>query len=78
MKHVNLYEAKTKLSKLVASIEEVGEPIVLCRNGRPVADLVPHRKRGIQLKMDKGLMGAKFKGNPCFPLSEEDWPRELR
>lgn len=78
MKHVNLYEAKTKLSKLVASVEEVGEPIVLCRNGRPVADLVPHRKAGIQLKINKGLMGAKFKGDPCAPLPEKDWPGELR
>ncbi|MEM7790298.1 MAG: type II toxin-antitoxin system Phd/YefM family antitoxin, partial [Verrucomicrobiota bacterium] len=37
---VNLYEAKTHLSKLVAEIEAGEERITLCRNGVPVADLV--------------------------------------
>ncbi|MGC9452243.1 MAG: type II toxin-antitoxin system Phd/YefM family antitoxin [Oceanipulchritudo sp.] len=78
MKRVNLYEAKTQLSKLVAAVEEEGEAIILCRNGRPVADLVPHRKLGLCLKTDKQLSGAKYKGDPCAPLPEEDWPGELR
>lgn len=76
--HVNLYEAKTNLSKLVASVEEAGEPIVLCRHGRPVADIVPHREPGINLKPDKALKAAKYVDDPCAPLSEEDWPADLR
>jgi antitoxin (DNA-binding transcriptional repressor) of toxin-antitoxin stability system len=78
MRHVNLYEAKTQLSKLVSAVEEQGEAIVLCRNGRPVADLVPHQESSLNLKADKRLSGARFKGDPCASLSEDDWPEALR
>lgn len=37
---VNIHDAKTHLSRLVARVE-AGEEIVLARDGRPVARLVP-------------------------------------
>jgi prevent-host-death family protein len=37
MKKVNIHEAKTQLSKLIAS----GEEVVIARNGEPVARLLP-------------------------------------
>jgi prevent-host-death family protein len=37
---VNVYEAKTHLSKLIARVE-AGEEITLSRNGRAVARIVP-------------------------------------
>lgn len=37
---VNVYEAKTHLSKLLERVE-AGEEIVIARNGRPIAQLVP-------------------------------------
>jgi prevent-host-death family protein len=37
---VNVYEAKTQLSRLIARVE-AGEEITLSRNGRAVARLVP-------------------------------------
>ena len=40
-KHVPVKEAKAKLTELLR-IAESGERIVLTRNGKPVADLVPH------------------------------------
>jgi prevent-host-death family protein len=39
MKKVNIHEAKTQLSKLIAS----GQEVVIARNGEPVARLVPIR-----------------------------------
>jgi len=36
----NIYEAKTHLSRLVNEVE-AGEEVVISRNGRPVAKLVP-------------------------------------
>ena len=39
MKMVNIHEAKTHLSKLIAS----GQEVVIARNGEPVARLVPIR-----------------------------------
>ena len=41
---VNMYEAKTHLSRLVDRVE-AGEEIVIARAGRPVARLVPYRGR---------------------------------
>jgi prevent-host-death family protein len=40
MAQVGMHEAKTKLSQLVERAE-AGEEIVIARNGRPVARLVP-------------------------------------
>ena len=40
MRTVNVYDAKTQLSRLLESVEN-GEEIVIARAGRPVARLVP-------------------------------------
>ena len=45
MKIVTIHEAQTQLPALLAAVEETGEPVLICRHGKPVADLVPHRKR---------------------------------
>ena len=42
---VNVHEAKTHLSRLLARVE-TGEEIVVARRGRPVARLVPYAPRG--------------------------------
>ena len=39
MKTVNIHEAKTQLSRLIAEVE-AGEEVVLARGGKPVARLV--------------------------------------
>jgi len=39
MEKVGLYEAKTKLSALVAQIEATGEKVLLTRHGKIVAEL---------------------------------------
>lgn len=50
---VNVYEAKTQLSKLLERVE-AGEEIVIARNGRPVATLSAHQPAGA----DRGGRGA--------------------
>ncbi len=74
MKTVNLYEAKAHLSKLIAEIEADGELVVLCRNGIPVADIVPHKPSGAAVGPDPELAGAQYLGDPCAPLDASDWP----
>ena len=44
MENVNIHEAKTKLSSLLLKVEQNGETFLICRNGKPVAELVPHKK----------------------------------
>ncbi len=76
---VNLYEAKTQLSRLVTTVETSGERVVLCRNGTPVADIVPHDKRSdTTLEPDPELCGARYLENPTAPLGLEEWPEALR
>ena len=45
---VNVHEAKTNLSRLFAQVEG-GEGVVIARNGKPVAQLVLVKKRGLSL-----------------------------
>lgn len=42
---VNVHEAKTQLSRLLARVE-AGEEVVIARRGRPVARLVRHKPQG--------------------------------
>lgn len=76
---VNLYEAKTQFSRLVSAVEKRGERVILCRNGIPVADLVPHASiPSKSLDPDPVLVGARFLGDATAPLEAGDWPKDLR
>ena len=44
MRHVGIFEAKTKLSGLVEEVEKGGE-VIITRHGRPVAKLVRVEER---------------------------------
>lgn len=58
MQTVNMLEAKTSLSRLVEAIEQGQErEIVIARNGRPVAKLVPvdSAPAGKRIGVAKGL-----------------------
>jgi prevent-host-death family protein len=44
MRAVNVHEAKTHFSKLLARVER-GEEVVIARAGAPVARLVPEKRR---------------------------------
>ena len=59
---VNMLEAKSQLSKLVQAAQD-GEDVIIAKNGRPVARILPFRKRGGmkgwgRLKKVKGVDGA--------------------
>lgn len=73
MKKVNVHEAKTNLSSLLAKLEADSETIVICRNGEPVADLVPHQ-RVTRIKPHPVLGKIKIGYNPVEPLSADEWP----
>ena len=44
MTKVNVHEAKTQLSRLLAEVEE-GATIIIARNGKPIAELIPISKK---------------------------------
>jgi prevent-host-death family protein len=47
MKTVNVHEAKTHFSKLLARVER-GERIIIAKNGQPVAELRPLCAQGVE------------------------------
>ena len=67
---VNVHEAKTHLSRLLAEVE-AGEEVVIARNGNPVAKLVQIRKRA---KPEFGSMKGLIELDDSFfdPLPEEE------
>ncbi len=71
-------EAKAKFPALLAAVVKSGQPIVICRDGKPVADLVPHRKVRRNLKPDPILSKIVIKCDLTEPLSEKAWPKECR
>jgi antitoxin (DNA-binding transcriptional repressor) of toxin-antitoxin stability system len=77
----NMHEAKSNLSKLVKAIEESGEVVVLCRNGREVAEIRRRSpgKRIPRLNPDPALKVTFSAGyDPAEPAGEADWPEEFR
>jgi prevent-host-death family protein len=74
---VNVHDAKTSLSALLAEVEKSGKRIVICRNGKPVADLVPHR-RAISMAADRKLGAIRIEFDPIEEADEADWPPGAR
>ena len=73
---VNIHEAKTNLSSLLAKIEKTGEEVLICRYGKPIANLVPHKCKD-RLKPHSVMGKIKINYNPTEPLSEDEWPGEM-
>jgi prevent-host-death family protein len=77
MKTVNVHEAKTHFSSLLNKLETDSETIVICRNGEPVADLVPHQRRS-RIRTHPVLGKIKIGYDPVKPLSHDEWPETAR
>jgi antitoxin (DNA-binding transcriptional repressor) of toxin-antitoxin stability system len=75
MKTLNVHEAKTRLSSVLADVEEKGETFLICRNGRPIADLIPHVKK-TRLEPHPALRRIRIKYDPTEPLTADEWPLE--
>ena len=69
MPSYNVHEAKTNFSRLLDSVLQ-GEEVFITRNGVPVAELVPARKRGL-------VLGCGI-GDPNYnPDAPDDWWRAM-
>ena len=70
MTTVNIHEAKSNLSRLLARVE-AGEVVVIARNGKPVARLVALERPG---KRELGALRGRIKLDESFfdPLPEAE------
>lgn len=61
MTTVNMHEAKSQLSKLVRAVETGTESeVILTRDGRPVAKLVPLTSHDVDVSKRLGLAEGQF------------------
>ena len=68
MSTVNMLDAKTQLSKLVSAVESGEEKeIIIARNGKPAAKLVPITGKGNGVRL--GLYNGQY---PSITLEELD------
>ena len=76
MKTVSIREAKNRLLQLAREVEK-GKTILVTRNGRPVFELVPHKKRGgLDLAAGRAYLRSKGIKNPV-PFIAEDFDAPL-
>jgi antitoxin (DNA-binding transcriptional repressor) of toxin-antitoxin stability system len=78
---INTHQAKTQLSALLTAVQERGEVVIICRNGKPVAELrqpsTPVSLKRSRLTPNPALAG-RILYDPTEPATEDDWPEELR
>jgi len=69
------YTLSQTASKIFASRYQIHLP-----TEQELAEEIARERRLLeeQIKQAPELKGAKFRGDPCAPVSEEDWPEELR
>ncbi len=71
MEKLNIHEAKTRLSAVLARVEK-GKSFLICRNGRPIADLLPHKHR-TRTQPHPLMSKINIKYDPTEDLTEEEW-----
>lgn len=72
-----MHEAKTRLSELVKAVEERNETVVLCRDGREVAEIRRRitRRRRRDLTPETRFRVEYAPGyRPTEPLADDEWP----
>lgn len=76
---VNTHEAKSRLSELLAAVEK-DEAVLICRNGVPVAKLVPVTEDQIDPLTPHPELKVVFAPgfDPMEPADESEWPEEAR
>ena len=77
---VNTHEAKSRLSALLAAVEDQGEVVLICRHGKPVAELRAANDRTASpdpLQTHPELT-ATILYDPTETAAEDEWPTEAR
>jgi prevent-host-death family protein len=76
MRTVSIREAQNRLDELAHDVEQ-GETVIVTRDGKPVFDLVPHKKRGgINWEAGQASLRARGITNPV-PYIADDFDEPL-
>ncbi len=74
MEYVNIHDAKTQLSKYLQQVNQTHEPIVICKNGVPLGQLIEYKQnttRKLGLLKNQIKMSEDFEDElPDFIIGE--------
>ena len=70
---VNTHEAKSNLSKLLAAVEDKSGVVVICRNGKPIAEMKSAKVAAGRLTPNPALKVTFAPGfDPAEPATENE------
>ena len=75
---VNTHEAKTRLSALLAAVETGGETVIICRNGKPAAELRAITPAPADPLRTHRELAGRILYDPTEAASDAEWPEEAR
>jgi antitoxin (DNA-binding transcriptional repressor) of toxin-antitoxin stability system len=72
---INMQQIKSRLSELVKAVEVQSETVIICRYGKPVAEIrsLPLMKTD-RLTPDPDLKPVSIHYDPTEPLAADEWP----
>jgi len=74
---VTMDEARARLSELVEALQQPDEEVMICRDGKPVAELTKPRVAN-RLTPHPVLSRIEIRYDPTEPLQSDEWPEECR
>ena len=75
MKTVSIHDIETQLLSMLLEIEKKGERVVIYRDGVPIVDLIPHRRKS-RLTPHPLISQISINYDPTEPLTSDEWPEE--
>jgi antitoxin (DNA-binding transcriptional repressor) of toxin-antitoxin stability system len=75
MKTVSIHDIETQLLSMLLEIEKKGERVVVYRDGVPIVDLIPHRRKS-RLTPHPLISQISINYDPTEPLTADEWPEE--
>ncbi|EAW9501060.1 type II toxin-antitoxin system prevent-host-death family antitoxin [Salmonella enterica] len=67
MEKINIYDAKTNLSRIVQEVARTGEPVMIAKNGHTLVKIIAYRedkpKRKLGFMLNKGSVSDNFLDN---------------
>jgi len=70
-------EAQARLSQLVEAVQKPHESVLICRDGKPVAQLMHCQPVTDRLTPDPSLR-VTLRYDPTEPLAEDEVPKDYR
>lgn len=75
MKKLNIRETRTEIASVPAEIEEKGESFIIFRDGRPIAEFIPHKQKK-RSHPHPVMSQIEINYDPTETLSRDEWPEE--